>query len=132
MDPFRLDLAVRDYECDIQGRVNNSVYMNYLEHTRHEYIKTLDMDFSRLHQEGIDPVVVRGELDYKLPLVNGDRFYVTISVEKKGNMRLILVQDIFRTATEEHILHGKIYVAVLKNHRPVPTKLLFPHQELQC
>ncbi|NLI24182.1 MAG: acyl-CoA thioesterase, partial [Bacteroidales bacterium] len=29
---FELEMEVRDYECDIQGIVNNAVYMNYLEH----------------------------------------------------------------------------------------------------
>jgi acyl-CoA thioesterase FadM len=36
---FRLDFEVRDYECDLQGIVNNAVYQNYLEHTRHEFLK---------------------------------------------------------------------------------------------
>ncbi|MCW8814414.1 MAG: acyl-CoA thioesterase, partial [Chlorobium sp.] len=27
---FSLTMLVRDYECDMQGIVNNSVYQNYL------------------------------------------------------------------------------------------------------
>jgi acyl-CoA thioester hydrolase len=28
---FASEMSVRDYECDMQGIVNNSVYQNYLE-----------------------------------------------------------------------------------------------------
>ena len=28
-------MAVRDYECDIEGIVNNANYLQYCEHTRH-------------------------------------------------------------------------------------------------
>ena len=43
---FSLSLAVRDYECDYEGLVNNAVYLNYLEHARHEFLK----------QSGVKPV----------------------------------------------------------------------------
>lgn len=36
---FRLDFSVRDYECDLAGMVNNATYLNYIEHTRHEFLK---------------------------------------------------------------------------------------------
>ena len=58
---FRLDFQVRDYECDLQGIVNNAVYQNYLEHTRHEYLKTVGLDFAELSQRGIDLVLTRAE-----------------------------------------------------------------------
>ena len=33
---FKLTDKVRDYECDLQGVVNNSNYQHYMEHTRLE------------------------------------------------------------------------------------------------
>lgn len=35
---YKLDFEVRDYECDIQGVVNNAVYQNYLEVTRNKWL----------------------------------------------------------------------------------------------
>ena len=37
---FKLTDKVRDYECDLQGVVNNSNYQHYMEHTRHELART--------------------------------------------------------------------------------------------
>jgi len=63
MDVFKLEFEVRDYECDLQGIVNNARYLNYLEHTRHKYLLSKGIDFARLHNEGIDLVVSRIEID---------------------------------------------------------------------
>ena len=41
---FTLKFEVRDYECDLQGIVNNAVYQHYLEHTRHVYLKQNEVD----------------------------------------------------------------------------------------
>lgn len=41
--------TVRDYECDLQGVVNNAAYLNYLEHARHEMLRLSGIDFAELH-----------------------------------------------------------------------------------
>jgi acyl-CoA thioester hydrolase len=63
--PYVLNFTVRDYECDMAHVVNNSVYMNYLEHCRHEYLKTLGIDFAALAKNKTSLIVTRAELDYK-------------------------------------------------------------------
>ena len=68
---FQLEFEVCDYECDLQGIVNNAVYLNYLEHTRHTFLKNIGLDFAELHQRGLDLVMVRCELDYRYPLRSG-------------------------------------------------------------
>ena len=54
---YETRMEVRDYECDIQGIVNNAHYLHYTEHTRHRFIQSLGISFSKLHEKGIDPVV---------------------------------------------------------------------------
>lgn len=93
---FSLEMAVRDYECDLQGVVNNAVYQNYLEHARHEYLKSLGIDFAALAAQGINLVVTRVEIDYKLSLTSGDRFSVTVRPERISPVRIGFRQEIHR------------------------------------
>ena len=46
---FKLTDKVRDYECDLQGVVNNSNYQHYMEHTRHEFLELLGENLSLIH-----------------------------------------------------------------------------------
>ena len=73
---YTIEMKVRDYECDIQGVVNNANYQHYLEHARHEFLESIGVSFARLHEQGIDPMVSKITIEYKRPLRGGDRFVV--------------------------------------------------------
>ena len=45
---FELEMKVRDYECDLQGIVNNANYQHYIEHTRHEFLLAQGISFADL------------------------------------------------------------------------------------
>ena len=91
---FETEMEVRDYECDIQGIVNNANYLHYTEHTRHLYLMSLGVSFAKLHEQGIDPVVARMNLQYKTPLRSDDVFVSKLGVRKEG-LRYVFNQDIF-------------------------------------
>lgn len=59
---FSFPMRVRDYECDIQGIVNNANYLHYFEVCRHEYIESRGVEFADLHRRGIDVVVAQAEI----------------------------------------------------------------------
>jgi acyl-CoA thioester hydrolase len=125
MYAFTLEMNVRDYECDMQGIVNNSVYQNYLEHVRHEYLKQVGIDFSDYTQQGINLVVVRAELDYKSSLVAGDTFLVGLTLKRESTLRFAFYQDIFRLPDRKLVLKAKIIGTALNaNGRPaIPQQL---------
>lgn len=117
---FKLDFKVRDYECDIQGVVNNGVYQNYLEHTRHEFLLRSGINFAELAKNNINLVVVRAELDYKYPLKSGDEFWVGLNIHQPSKVRFEFIQDIYRTSDEKLVLNAKITgTAINERGRPI-------------
>ncbi|MGD8785322.1 MAG: acyl-CoA thioesterase, partial [Thioalkalispiraceae bacterium] len=105
---FKLEFKVRDYECDLQGVVNNSVYQNYLEHTRHEFLLASGIDFAELTRQHINLVVVRAELDYKTPLTSGDEFWVGLNTAQSSKLRFDFLQDIIRSSDDKLVLKARI------------------------
>jgi len=118
-----MEFQVRDYECDMAGIVNNSVYLNYLEHARHVFIKTIGLDFKELLDAGIFTVVARADLSYKTPLRSGDSFTIKIRVEHSG-VKYIFYQDIFRLPDNKLCLKGVITTTSLINGRLATTDVI--------
>ncbi|MCF6267271.1 MAG: acyl-CoA thioesterase [Desulfuromusa sp.] len=105
---FQLEFQVRDYECDMQGHVNNAVYLNYLEHCRHEFIKQLGLDFSELVRRGISLVIIRAEIDYKYSLQSGDRFMIGVILERISPLRYRFVQDVYSLPEKKLVLKARV------------------------
>lgn len=113
------EFIVRDYECDVQGVVNNANYLNFLEHARHEMLISKGIDFIKLHYEGIDLIVTKAEIEYKYPLRSLDRYVIKTSISREGNIRFAFSQTIIRIPDEKLIVRAKIIGAVVKNGKPV-------------
>ncbi len=92
---YELPMKVRDYECDLQGIVNNANYQHYLEHTRHEFLSSVGVSFAGLHEQGVDPVVARINIAFKTPLKSGDEFVSKLYLKKEG-IKYVFYQDIYR------------------------------------
>jgi len=116
---YELEFTVRDYECDLQGIVNNAVYLNYLEHTRHQFLLAKNIDFADLHTQGVDLVVSRIEIDYKFSLTSDDKFVVKVTTSREGNLRMIFEQDIFKLPENKHVVHARVIGVGLRNGRPI-------------
>ncbi len=119
------ELEVRDYECDLQGVVNNAVYLHYLEHARHRWLEAVGLDFAALHARGIDLVAVRIEIDYKHPLRSHDRFVVRSSLRREGRLRIVIDQAIDRLPDNRLVARAKVVVACLEQGRPSAPQEVF-------
>ena len=111
---FEIEMKVRDYECDLQGIVNNANYQHYLEHTRHEFLESMGGNFGRLHNEGIDAVVNRVEIDYRTSLKSGDRFTSMLSLVRRGP-KVIFFQEIYRLPDRQLCVKAVVENVIVKD-----------------
>jgi len=111
---FETRMEVRDYECDIEGIVNNANYVHYCEHTRHLFLQQCGLSFAELHAKGVDAVVARMQLQYKVPLRPDDVFISRLWLEKQG-IKYIFHQDLFRAKDETLCFRGDITLVSLIN-----------------
>ena len=111
---FKLTDKVRDYECDLQGVVNNANYQHYMEHARHEFLGSLGDNFGRMHDKGIDAFVSRVEIQYKCPLHSGDTYLSCLNV-RKDSVKLVFEQDIYRVSDHVLAVRGKIDSVIVEN-----------------
>ena len=109
---FTLEIAVRDYELDSEGIVNNAIYLHYLEHTRHAFVKQEGIPFGSLTSDGLMPVVRRLEIKYCTPLRTGDVVLSRLWIERKGP-RFIFYQDLFRKADEVPVAKAVVTIVCM-------------------
>ena len=113
---FELEMKVRDYECDLQGVVNNANYQHYMEHTRHEFLESLGENFSRLHDQGVDVFVSRVDIKYRQSLRSGDRFRSCMNLVREG-VKLVFLQDLYRLPDGAAVITARVEaVAVEGGH----------------
>jgi len=109
-------MLVRDYECDIEGIVNNANYLHYTEHTRHLFLKECGLSFAEMHRKGVDAVVARMNLQYKVPLRCDDELISRMGLTKDG-IKYVFQHDIYRASDEQLCFRGKVELVCLINGR---------------
>lgn len=108
-----MDMEVRDYELDCEQIVNNANYLHYMEHTRHKFCSDAGLSFIEMHNQGMDAVVRKIEIEYKTSLRGGESFLSCLRQERKG-ARFIFHQDILKPGGEI-VAEGVVTVVVLKD-----------------
>ena len=103
---YELEMKVRDYECDLQGIVNNANYQHYLEHTRHEFLTSVGVSFAALHEQGA----------FKTPLKSGDEFVSKLYMKKEG-IKYVFYQDIFRKSDQKVVVKSTVETVCVVNGR---------------
>ena len=111
---FKIEDKVRDYECDLQGVVNNANYQHYMVHARYEFLISLGENFSDMHDKGMDAFVSRVEIQYRNSLHSGDRYLSCLNLRKEG-AKLVFLQDIYLLPENKLAARGTIDTVLVQN-----------------
>lgn len=71
-EPFSVRVTVRGYETDVQGHLNQAVYLNYAEHARWSLLQEAGISQPGLISLGVGPVTLETTIRYKRELLAGD------------------------------------------------------------
>ncbi|MER5789703.1 acyl-CoA thioesterase [Streptomyces sp. NPDC001980] len=80
-EPYSVRVTVRGYETDVQGHLNQAVYLNYAEHARWSLLQAAGVSQAGLVGQGVGPVSLETTIRYKRELLAGDEVDVTCAFE---------------------------------------------------
>ena len=113
---FETRMQVRDYECDIEGIVNNANYLHYCEHTRHLFLQQCGLSFAEMHEKGVDAVLARMTMQFKMPLRPDDEFVSRLRLTKEG-IKYVFHHDISRVSDDKLCFRAQAELVCIVNGR---------------
>ncbi len=89
--------SVRSYELDSYGHVNNTVYMQWLEHGRSRLLQDFGFSYNNIEAKwGVRFVLVNSNVDFKVGLGLADRVEISTTVSRMGRSSVTFDQRIER------------------------------------
>ncbi|MBG0560114.1 acyl-CoA thioesterase [Actinoplanes aureus] len=95
-DLFQVRIAVRGYELDLQGHVNQAVYLQYGEHARWQCFIAAGLTPEVMVGAGVGPVVLETTIRYLRELRAGDEVDVSCRFLWNGGKTFQVEQDYTR------------------------------------
>ncbi|MFJ6560242.1 acyl-CoA thioesterase [Streptomyces sp. NPDC091412] len=127
-EPCSVRVTVRGDETDVQGHLNQAVYLNYAEHARWSLLQAAGISQAGLVSGGVGPVTLETTIRYPRELSAGDEADVTRAFEWDGGKTFRIRQTVRKAdgtvAAEIDAVGGLLD---LKARKPVPA----PHDRFR-
>ncbi|MCH5670326.1 acyl-CoA thioesterase [Streptomyces gilvus] len=126
-EPFSVPVTVRGYETDVQGHLNQAVYLNYAEHTRWSLLRAAGISQAELIGRGVGPVALETTIRYRRELIAGDEVQVTCAFAWSEGKTFRIEQTIRKadgTVAAEITAVGGLMDLEQRRLAPEPRKIL--------
>ncbi|MGH3311892.1 MAG: acyl-CoA thioesterase [Streptomyces sp.] len=95
---FTVAVTVRGYETDVQGHLNQSVYLQYAEHARWMMLDAAGIRQTDLVAHGVGPVVLETTIKYRRELRAGDEVEVSCAFRWREGKKTFEVEQVVSTS----------------------------------
>lgn len=95
-----LGLEIYTFDIDFAGHVSNISYIRWLEIGRIQLLADVGFQTHELLESGLAPLVIRTEIDYRLPLKLGDHVHMSIDLVE---LRAASATVDFRITSEDQL-----------------------------
>jgi acyl-CoA thioester hydrolase len=92
--------VVRYHETDSQGILFNARYLELFDVTLIEFFRSLGWPYPELVSAGLDPALVRAEVDFRHPAVFDDALDIHVECVKIGRSSFTLAFTVARSGSE--------------------------------
>lgn len=113
-----LPITVKTYDIDFANIVHNAVYIRWLEDLRTQVLADY-YSIEEMIADGISPILIRTEIDYRVPVRFGDKLVGQMWVSNLERTRWTILTEMHVGDTLTTTARQVGYLANMKNGRPI-------------
>jgi len=120
---YIFERTINYYETDRMGVVHHSNYIRFLEEARCDWLKSIEMPFELLEQNGITIPVLGVNCEYKYHVTFGDTIIIKPYVKSYTGVRMTIGYEVINKETKKVVLLGETkHCFTDKNLKPINLK----------
>ena len=104
---YRFERVINYYETDRMGVVHHSNYIRFLEEARCSWLRSMDMPFEILEEQGITIPVLGVNVEYKHHVTFADTIVIELHVKEYNGVRLSVEYIVTEKKTGQTVLVGQ-------------------------
>ncbi len=125
-------LKTRYAETDQMGYIHHSIYPQYLEVARIEFMKSIGISYKKMEEQGVILPVYTLNIKYLIPLTFDETITIKTSVKYLKGVRLCFAYEIFNENNQKTAEAEVVLVFAGEDGKPIkpPKKYLEKLQQL--